>query len=101
MLSLEYPSADWSWESFTEAAVALTDADNLVYGMAGVDNADHSISHGRALGGDVISEDYLEFLMNGQGMVRAYDNSAALMLEQGGRSIPKRRMCWAGQAKSL
>ena len=96
---LEYPSADWSWESFTETAVALTDADNLVYGMAGLNSADHSISHGRALGGDVISEDCLEFLMNGAGMVRAFDNSAALIQEQGGAVDPETQEALGGASE--
>ncbi|MCY4538765.1 MAG: sugar ABC transporter substrate-binding protein [Chloroflexi bacterium] len=86
---LDYPSADWSWEAFVEASVALTDADNLVYGMAGVHQAGHVISHGRALGGDVISEDCMEFLMNGAPMVRAYNNAAALVLEQVGAVDPE------------
>ena len=96
---LEYPSADWSWESFSETAVALTDADNLVYGMAGLNSADHSISHGRALGGDVISEDCLEFLMNGAGMVRAFDNSAALIQEGGGAVDPETQEALGGASE--
>lgn len=35
-----------------KSAVALADADNLVYGTARLTGADHSISHGRALSGD-------------------------------------------------
>ena len=96
---LEYPSMDWNWESFTETAVALTDADNLVYGMAGANSADHSISHGRALGGDVISEDCLEFLMNGAGMVRAFDNTAALIQQQGGAVDPETQDALGGASE--
>ncbi len=31
---LEYPSADWTWDDFAEAAAALTDPENDVYGAA-------------------------------------------------------------------
>ena len=64
--------------------------------MAGLNSADHSISHGRALGGDVISEDCLEFLMNGAGMVRAFDNSAALIQEGGGAVDPETQEALGG-----
>ena len=67
---LEYPSDAWSWETFAEAAVALTDADSLTYGFASGNSADHSISHGRALGGDVLSEDCMTFRMSEEPMVR-------------------------------
>ena len=81
---LEYPSADWTWEAFTAAAATMTDADSLVYGAAGFNSADHSISHGRALGGDVLSEDCMTFLMNGEQMVRAFQNSADFLQGGGG-----------------
>ena len=73
-----------------------TEADNLVYGMAGLNSADHSISHGRALGGDVISEDCLEVLMNGAGMVRAFDNSAAFIQDGGGAVDPETQEALGG-----
>lgn len=31
---LEYPTADWTWDDFSDAAAKLTDADNDVYGAA-------------------------------------------------------------------
>ena len=96
---LEYPSDAWSWETFAEAAVALTDADSLTYGFAGGNSADHSISHGRALGGDVLSEDCMTFRMSEEPMVRAFQNTADLMLMEGGAVDPETQDALGGSGE--
>ena len=96
---LEYPSGDWTWESFAESAVALTNADALTYGAAGISSADHSISHGRALGGDVMSEDCMTFLMDGEPMVRAFQNTADLMQVSGGAVDPETQDALGGSSE--
>ena len=96
---LEYPSGDWTWESFAESAVALTNADALTYGAAGISSADHSISHGRALGGDVMSEDCMTFLMDGEPMVRAFQNTADLMQVSGGAVDPETQDALGGSGE--
>lgn len=55
---LEYPTADWTWDDLYNAAVALTDKDNGVYGFAARydtnDGAYHFIWQN---GGDIINAD--------------------------------------------
>lgn len=86
---LEYPSEEWTWEKFVETAVALSNPDELVYGMVDADQADFAISLGRSLGGDIMDENCLIFLMNEEPMVRAIQNMADLMQVSQGAVDPE------------
>ncbi len=89
MPPLEYPSDAWTWEAFAEAAVALSNPDALSYGAANLNSADHSVSHGRALGGDVMTADCMTFLMHEEPMVTAFQNTADLMQVSRGAADPE------------
>lgn len=55
---LEYPTADWTWDDLYNAAVALTDKDNGVYGfVARYDTNDGAYHFIWQNGGDIINED--------------------------------------------
>lgn len=59
---LEYPTNDWSWDQFREAAAALTDPSTSTYGFAypvdgGEDTTWHLWPLLWQLGGDIVSDD--------------------------------------------
>jgi len=86
---LEYPSDEWTWEKFVETAVALSDPDALVFGVSDANSTDFAISLGRSLGGDIMDEDCMTFLMNEEPMVRAIQNMADLMQVSRGAVDPE------------
>jgi len=86
---LEYPSDEWTWEKFVETAVALSNPDALVFGVSDANSTDFAISLGRSLGGDIMDEDCMTFLMNEEPMVRAIQNMADLMQVSRGAVDPE------------
>jgi multiple sugar transport system substrate-binding protein len=77
-----YPSDDWTWEKFVETARALTNVDEMQYGVADTSNPDQIVSIGRSNGGTVMSQDCSEFLMHEEAMVWAIQAMADLMLKE-------------------
>jgi multiple sugar transport system substrate-binding protein len=77
-----YPSDDWTWEKFVETARALTNVDEMQYGVADTSSPDMIVSIGRSNGGTVMSQDCAEFLMNDEPFVWAIQAMADLMLKE-------------------
>lgn len=73
----------WSWDEFVAAAAALTDAENQVYGVGGIENPDFITSIGRSQGAKIISDDCMEFLMDDPVMVESMQMIADMMQVDG------------------
>jgi multiple sugar transport system substrate-binding protein len=75
-----FPSEEWSWDAFAEAARKLTDPAKQQYGFAGADSLDFVISMGRSNGGDVISTDCMASTMHEPAMAEAFQKAADMIL---------------------
>lgn len=93
---LEYPSENWTWTKLVETANAFSNPDALIYGLVDADNTDFAVSLGRSLGGDVMTEDCMTFVMNEEPMVRAIQNLADLMQVSRGAVDPETQEALGG-----
>jgi multiple sugar transport system substrate-binding protein len=74
-----YPSEDWTFDKLREVAAALSKPDEMIFGLAGAENADFMTSIGRSQGGQILDAECLEFLMHEEPMVNAIQAAADMM----------------------
>lgn len=86
----------WTWDEFVEAATALTDAENQVYGVGAIDNPDFITSIGRSRGARILSEDCTEFLMDDPVMVETMQMIADMMQVDGIAADPETLEAFGG-----
>jgi multiple sugar transport system substrate-binding protein len=91
-----YPSEAWTFDKFRETAAALSKPDELIFGAAGVDNADFMTTIGRSSGGRILDEECLEFLMHESAMVNAIQAAADMMQVEKSAADPETMSAMGG-----
>jgi multiple sugar transport system substrate-binding protein len=95
---LDYPTADWTWEDLEEAAAALTNADEGVYGMVLSADTARWIAFLYQAGGEVANEDFSAMMLDSDAALEATEFYVGLVDNGYAQQPSELDSGWAGEA---
>jgi multiple sugar transport system substrate-binding protein len=95
---LDYPTVDWTWEDLEEAAAALTNADDGVYGMVLSADMARWIAFLYQAGGEVASEDFSAMSLDSDAAREATEFYVGLVESGYAQQPSELDSGWAGEA---